>query len=181
MTETRRALFLFPSDRMGGAERISRTLAQEALRSDDIEHLDCIALCWDRTGTLEAIEQSEGAAVRCARAPSHLLGLLAMVRFLLGKRYDLQFSARAPSHPNAICSFMRKVGLLKDRAPCVRIHLGFRTETHQARLVDPHDVCPLWKPGPDNLPDRRDETLAGSKLSEEAACVARRSCRTPSI
>ncbi|WP_447754594.1 glycosyltransferase [Sphingopyxis fribergensis] len=111
MRAQRRALFLFPSDRMGGAERVTYTLAKEALRSEHIDEVDCFVLCWDRTGTLDSLENEDGVSIHYAFAPNHMRGLAAMMWFLRSKTYDLVFSSHL--HINAICSLLRKTGLLK--------------------------------------------------------------------
>lgn len=113
MTKPRTALFLLPSDRMGGAERVTLTLMLEAARSGAFERIECFVLCWRRTGTLDVLETDHGATLIYANAPNHLLGLLAMLRFLSGRSYDFVFSSHL--HINAGASMMRKLGRLKAR------------------------------------------------------------------
>ena len=106
-----RALFILTSDRMGGTERVTRTLALEAARSGDFEGVDIFVLAWSRTGTLDELERQAGVRLHYALAPNTSRGMLSMVRFLATRGYAFVFSSA--THVNAVCSAMRKLGLLR--------------------------------------------------------------------
>lgn len=106
----RRALFLMPSDRMGGAERVVRTVAKEAARSGHFDHVDIFVLCWGRTGTLDELENMGNVALRYAHATHHALGLWRMASFVKARHYELVFSSA--THINAFASLLRRTGWL---------------------------------------------------------------------
>lgn len=111
MTEVRRALFLFPSDRMGGAERITRTMAVEAARSGAFDTIDCFILCRARSGTLDGLEQFDNVKLHYTLAKNEGGGIFGLLRILARRRYDLVFSSLI--HLNAVCSAARWIGLLR--------------------------------------------------------------------
>lgn len=113
MTAPRRALFLFPSDRMGGAERITRTMAIEAARSGAFDTIDCFILCRARSGTLDSLEQFDGVKLHYTLAKNEGGGVFALLRILARRRYDLVFSSLI--HLNAVCSGARWIGLLRTK------------------------------------------------------------------
>jgi glycosyltransferase involved in cell wall biosynthesis len=96
---------------MGGSERVTRTLAREAARFGDFEGVDIFVLAWSRTGTLDELERQAGVRLHYALAPNTSRGMLSMVRFLAVRRYAFVFSSA--THVNAVCSAMRKLGLLR--------------------------------------------------------------------
>ncbi|WP_209047020.1 glycosyltransferase [Rhizorhabdus histidinilytica] len=106
-----RALFLFPTDRMGGAERITRTLAIEAARSKQYGEIHCYIHCLDRTGTLDDLEEKFGIILKYSYAKSHFSKLWSLFQYLLAEKYDLVFSSHL--HFNAVCSLMRRLGWLR--------------------------------------------------------------------
>lgn len=107
---SRRALFLFPSDRMGGAERITRTLAIEAARSGRYDEVHCYIQCWERSGTLDALECEGNVILEYSYAESHFRRIAPLTKYLASRSYDLVFSSHL--HFNAICSLMRRLGKL---------------------------------------------------------------------
>lgn len=113
MTGRGRALFLLPSDRMGGAERVTRTLVREAALSGLFSQVDCFVLCWSRTGTLDALETDHGVRLHYTLAASERGGFLPLLKFLRRGPYDFVFSSH--THLNALSSFARKIGMLQTR------------------------------------------------------------------
>lgn len=118
MNQERRALFLFPTDRMGGAERITRTMVREAARSGRFDAIDCFILCKSRSGTLDSLLQLGNVALHYTEASNERGGLVALLRTLPKTRYDLVFSSH--THLNAVASGMRWAGLLRTRALVAR-------------------------------------------------------------
>lgn len=138
MSEPRRALFLFPSDRMGGAERVTRTLALEAARSGRYDVVDCFILCWDRSGTLDRLEQLGNVRLHYTLARGERGGVLALLGILSRRRYDLVFSSH--THLNAACSGARRIGLLRtkrlvSRESTLMFERTFRGEEHIYRAL----------------------------------------------
>ncbi|MBB6424400.1 glycosyltransferase [Sphingopyxis sp. JAI128] len=113
MTKARRALFLFPSDRMGGAERITRTMAVEAARSGAFDTIDCFILCRARSGTLDGLEQFDNVKLHYTLARNEGGGIFGLLRILARRRYDLVFSSLI--HLNAVSSAARWIGLLRTK------------------------------------------------------------------
>jgi glycosyltransferase involved in cell wall biosynthesis len=107
----RRAAFLMPSDRMGGAERIVRTLAAEAAKSGLYDRVEVFVLCWSRTGTLESLRELGNVSLHYTHARSELGGVWPLIRFLATGRFSLVFSSS--THLNALASLMRGLRLLR--------------------------------------------------------------------
>ena len=109
----KRALFLFPTDHMGGAERVTRTIAKEAATSGVFGYVHCFILSRENTGTLSELVSLRNVTLHYTGARSERGGLLAMVRLLMKSRFDLVFSSH--THINALCSIIRRAGLLHTR------------------------------------------------------------------
>lgn len=107
----RRAAFLVPSDRMGGAERIVRTLAAEAAKSGRYDRIEVFVLCWSRTGTLDALRELGNVSLHYTNAKSELGGIWPLVRFLVTGRFSLVFSSS--THLNSLVSLLRGLRLLR--------------------------------------------------------------------
>lgn len=107
-----RAAFLLPTDRMGGAERIVKTLAAEAAKSGRYERVDVFVLCWSRTGTLESLRELGNVELHYTNAKSELGGVWPLIRFLVGNRFSLVFSSS--THLNALVSLLRGLCLLRS-------------------------------------------------------------------
>jgi glycosyltransferase involved in cell wall biosynthesis len=106
-----RALFLLTSDRMGGAERVTCTLAREAARSQLFDGVDIFVLAWSRTGTLDDLEAECNVCLHYTHATKPRGGLVSLVRFMAKRPFDFVFSSA--THLNAMSSAMRKLGLLQ--------------------------------------------------------------------
>ncbi len=109
----RRALFLLPSDRMGGAERIIHMLAREAVRSGDFDRVHVFIQCWHKTGTLEDLAAMDNVQLHYAGARRIYRGLLPTIWHLTRHRYDLIFSSH--THLNAIASGLRSALILRTK------------------------------------------------------------------
>ncbi len=109
----RRALFLFPTDQMGGAERVTRMLAEAALKSDRIDEVTCFVLARPSQGTLDALVTHPRARVIHTSALKEFLGIPKLLRLLASEHFELVFSSH--THLNALASLARGLGLLRTR------------------------------------------------------------------
>jgi glycosyltransferase involved in cell wall biosynthesis len=109
----RRALFLFPTDQMGGAERVTRMLAEAALKSDRFDEVTCFVLARPPRGTLDALATHPRARVIHTCARKEFLGIPKLLRLLASKHFELVFSSH--THLNAFASLARRIGLLRTR------------------------------------------------------------------
>ncbi len=89
----KKALFLFPTDKMGGAENVTRLAAKAALESNSFESIRCFILCKPSTGTLDDLGEDKRVHLVYSNAKSEKGGLLALARILMADRYDLVFSS----------------------------------------------------------------------------------------
>ncbi|WP_127091179.1 glycosyltransferase [Aquabacter cavernae] len=105
------ALFLMPSDRMGGAERMVHMMAREAALSGRFARVEVFVLCWSRTGTLDDLEALGNVTLHYTLAANEGGGLLPLLWCLVRKRYAFVFSSS--THLNALCSLMRRLGALR--------------------------------------------------------------------
>jgi len=110
---SRRALFLFPSDRMSGAERVTLMVAKEAAVSGYFDHIDCYIQCWPRTGTLDELGKLANVVLHYSGAATHIKGLIPSARFMMRQSYDLVFSSI--THLNLLASLLRVLGLLSTK------------------------------------------------------------------
>lgn len=111
MSKKKIALFLFPTDRMGGAERVTKMLAHSAVDSRKFDEVICFILSKESTGTLDSLKCENKARVVYTGARSEIRGLPHLLKQLIESDYSLVFSSH--SHLNAAVSLFRKLGLLR--------------------------------------------------------------------
>lgn len=107
----KRAVFLIPSDRMGGAERVVRTLAECAAKKKTFDLIDVFVLCRDRTGTLDDLEGYGFVNVIYTNATSEIRGLWQLLTYLLNNSFAFVFSSS--THLNSLVSLLRRLRLLR--------------------------------------------------------------------
>ena len=110
MRGTGTALFLLPTDTMGGAENVLRLTADAALRSGRYARVRVFVLSGSETGTLDRLREA-GAEVVHTGANSESRGLPALLRMLRRERYALVFSSH--THLNAAASAARAANWLR--------------------------------------------------------------------
>jgi glycosyltransferase involved in cell wall biosynthesis len=106
-----RALFLLTSDRMGGAERVTSTLAREAASSQLFDGVDIFVLAWNRSGTLDQLESECNVRLHYAHASKQYRGIGSLIRFVAKRRFAFVFGSA--THLNALASALRRLGLLR--------------------------------------------------------------------
>ena len=107
----KRALFLFPTDVMGGAENVTRMLAEAALKSDLFDEVICFVLSQEDHKTLTYLTEDSRTQLIHTGAKSEKGSLHKLFRILTKHQYDLVFSSH--THVNSAASLMRKLKLLK--------------------------------------------------------------------
>lgn len=107
----KRAVFLIPSDRMGGAERVVKTLAECAAKRKMFDSIDVFVLCWSRTGTLDDLERHDFVNLIYTDAKSELRGLGKLVAYLLSHKFTFVFSSS--THLNSLVSLLRRLRMLR--------------------------------------------------------------------
>jgi len=111
MRSIKRALFFFPTDRMGGAERVTRQLVQAAVESRKYDEITCFVLAQESQGTLTGLTVNPAVKLVYSNASRELFGLLPLLKEIWGKEYEFVFSSHA--HLNAMTSFLRRLKVLK--------------------------------------------------------------------
>ena len=106
-----RALFLFPTDRMGGAEQLTRMIIRESALGKEFDHIDCFVLSRSRTGTLDELSALRNVTLHYTGARNERRGLIALISILSRQRYDFVFSSHA--HLNALCCLLRRLAILR--------------------------------------------------------------------
>jgi glycosyltransferase involved in cell wall biosynthesis len=109
----RRALFLFPTHQMGGAERVTRMLAEATLKSDRFDEVICFVLAGWPQGTLDALALHPRARMIYTGTCKEFLGIPKLMRLFAAEHFDLVFSSH--THLNAFASLSRRLGLLRTR------------------------------------------------------------------
>lgn len=107
------ALFILPSDRIGGAERIVCNLAREAARSRAFDKVEIFVVSGPPSGTLEDLKKQCAIKLRYGGASGVSAGVIPLLRALARCHYDLVFSSSA--QVNAVISFARKIRILRTR------------------------------------------------------------------
>jgi glycosyltransferase involved in cell wall biosynthesis len=136
--EAKKALIVFPHDAMGGAERVTRTVAYAALQSGRFDEVTCFVLSRGNTGTLEQLSKLPGARMVYSGARRMARGLPGLVRVCRQARYDFTFCSFADI--NAILCLFRGLGILKTRRLVTRestmmFERDFGWKTPIARLL----------------------------------------------
>lgn len=108
---SRRALILLPHDLPGGAERVTMTVAEAALKSERFSEVVIFVLSRGNSGTLSKIASNPKARVIFTNSKRQLGGLMALVRTCKQGQYDFVFSSFLDL--NALASKLRKWGILK--------------------------------------------------------------------
>lgn len=134
-----RALFVLPTDSMGGAERVCVMLVEQALRQATFAGVDVFVLSKPPSGTLDGLSRYKNATITYSNAKRETLGILSFIRFVRKQKYDFTFSTH--THVNALCSFMRRIGVLKTRRLVTRestmvFAIDFGVKTGLIRLLN---------------------------------------------
>ncbi|EFL89125.1 glycosyltransferase [Ahrensia sp. R2A130] len=104
----RRALFLFPTDTMGGAENVLRLSASAALASGDYDEVVCFVLCRAPSGALDTLAGDKRVTIIHTGAASEKAGLPALAKVLRDGPWEFVMSSH--THLNAAASLARRVG-----------------------------------------------------------------------
>lgn len=169
--KVRRALFLFASDRMNGAERITRILARQAASSRLFDHVHCFVLHDSRTGTLEQLLEAGNVSLHYTGARTQTGGMIACIRMLVRDEYAFVFSSQA--RLNAMSSALRGLGLLQTQRLVTREStmifdrdFGWRT-----RLVAPMYRLYGWQDLIVCQSDRMRDSLCANTRGLDRKCI----------
>ena len=110
-TTTRRALILLPHDLPGGAERVTMTVAEAALRSGIFGEVVVFVQSRGDNGTMKHIQDHPNARVVFAKSERQRGGLGPLLKICSSGRYDFTFSSFLEL--NAIACLFRRIGILK--------------------------------------------------------------------
>lgn len=111
--EVSRALFVLPSDHMGGAERVISTSVATAASSASFNSVDVLVLCWPPSRALAAEFASSRVRVSYLCGKTKFSGVLRGFIWLFrnrSRRYQFAFSSAA--FVNAFLSISRRIHLL---------------------------------------------------------------------
>ena len=113
-SEIRRGAFVLPSDKLGGAERVTCTLVRTLLDEGTITKADIFILAKRSQDAQHLIDLLEDERVTIfyggRREP---FGGVPPILFLLRRRFDLVFASF--THINSLLSFARKIGVLRTK------------------------------------------------------------------
>lgn len=107
----RRALFLLPTDKLGGAERVTMLVAEAALKSGAFDQVVFFILSRNPSGSFDSIAKNQSVRVIYTKARNEIWGLGALARCLMAQNYDLVFSSH--THLNAAAALFRSLRLLR--------------------------------------------------------------------
>ncbi|MFK4002569.1 glycosyltransferase [Qipengyuania sp. NPDC077563] len=106
--------FILPSDRLGGAERVTCTLVRTLLDEGILTEAIIFIMAKRSEDAQHLIEFLEDDRVRIFYGGRReLFGILPLLLFFIGRRFCLVFSSF--THVNALVSFARKMGILRTK------------------------------------------------------------------
>ncbi|RLA51391.1 MAG: hypothetical protein DRR42_10480 [Gammaproteobacteria bacterium] len=109
----KKALIVFPHDAMGGAERVTRSVAYSALQSGTFDEVTCFVLSRGNTSTLKSLSMLPGARIVYSSAGRMAKGIPDLVRVCRKERYDFTFCSFVDL--NAILCGLRRLGILRTK------------------------------------------------------------------
>jgi|31_taG_2_1085359.scaffolds.fasta_scaffold01609_4 glycosyltransferase involved in cell wall biosynthesis len=132
------ALFLLPHDTLGGAERVTTTLAEAAALSGEFELVTIVVLSRGDHGKLNHLKGYSNLTIIYLPFSGPSRALFALARFLRTKSYDFVFSSLADI--NALLSLMRRSGILKTkylvaRESTMMFEREFGWKSHLVRVI----------------------------------------------
>lgn len=108
-----RALFVLPTDVMGGAERVCMTLAEEVAKSNVFSNIDVYILSRKPSGSLEHFSRYKNVKIIYSKLPRETLGAVVFTGFVVRHSYDFVFSTHI--HINALCCLLRRLKILRTQ------------------------------------------------------------------
>ena len=106
-------MIVFPHDAMGGAERVTRTVAYSAIQSGAFDEVTCFVLSRGNTGTLDRLSKLPGAKMVYSSARRMAKGMPDLFRICRQSHYDFAFCSFADL--NAILCLFRALGILRTK------------------------------------------------------------------
>jgi glycosyltransferase involved in cell wall biosynthesis len=106
-------LIVFPTDAMGGGERVTRSVAHAALESGAFDEVVCFILSRGNTGTLLVLGARQRSKLIFTKSRRRIAGILSLLRFCSVRHFDFVFSSFA--EVNAALCLLRRLGLLRTR------------------------------------------------------------------
>jgi glycosyltransferase involved in cell wall biosynthesis len=107
----RRALFVLPSDSMGGAERLTIALIEAAASNGLFFEVDVFIFAKPPSGSLERLKLLPNVNIICANARREPGAVIKFMRFLSHRKFEFVFSTH--THINSVCCLMRSALILK--------------------------------------------------------------------
>ena len=107
------ALFLLPHDTLGGAERVTATLAEAAALSGEFELVTVVVLSRGDHGKLDHLKRYPNLTINYLPFSGPSRALFGLASFLKVRSYDFVFSSLADI--NALLSLMRRMGILRTK------------------------------------------------------------------
>ena len=112
--EIRRGAFILPSDKLGGAERVTCTLVRTLLNEGTITKADIFILAKRTQDPQHLIDLLEDERVTIFYGGRReLFGVAPLMFFLLRRHFDLVFASF--THINALLSFARTIRVLRTK------------------------------------------------------------------
>lgn len=128
-----KALFVLPSDIIGGAERLLINLVSQAAHEALYDSIDVFVLRPQLTVTIADLNGLTNTNVYYSKVQGVPSGIFSFTRFLRLQRYDLVFATH--THVNALCCTLRRLGILK----------ASRLVTRESTVIFERDFGPLTK------------------------------------
>jgi glycosyltransferase involved in cell wall biosynthesis len=107
-----KALFVLPTDKMGGAEKIVRLMALQALSTGD-HQVEVAVIAGARSGSLDGLLEDAETRLWYSGSTSEGVGVLRFLWHVRGLRCDVVFSSH--THMNALLSLLRRLGWIRTR------------------------------------------------------------------
>lgn len=109
-TVENRALFLFPNDSMGGAERLTYNLIHTVSQESVFDYIDIFVFAGENTGTLISLNTLGPTTVYYAKCSNEITAIPKFLKFISSKKYKFAFSTH--THLNSLLCVLRRLKLL---------------------------------------------------------------------
>jgi len=112
------ALFLLSTDHLGGAERVTITLVEQAAKEQLFQQIDLYILSKNPSGSLTHLEKYDNINIIHTNDLKIRNGILPFIHYLSDQEYDFSFSTFTIL--NAICCVLRRRSILKTKRLVIR-------------------------------------------------------------
>lgn len=143
----KKSLFVLPTPTLGGAEKVTRIVAEHAAKNRLFDLIEIVFLCGIKSDNTDELQKLENVNLVFLGAKRELFSVWKFILVIIGKRYDVAFSTH--THINALLSLLRYLKVLRSKKLITREstlifdrNFGLRTKIIQSfyKLYGAQDI-----------------------------------------